>query len=470
MVAVLQKKISESATARWCVLALVAFTMLCGYFITDVMAPLKPMLEQQMGWDSSDYGFFTSAYGWFNVFLLMLIFGGMILDKMGVRFTGLMSTVIMVIGVGIKYWAIASDFSGASVTIFGAAISTQVLWAAIGYAIFGVGIEIAGITVSKIIVKWFKGKELALAMGLEMACARIGTALALSITPLLAEGFGSVSMPILLGLLLLCIGVISFVVFVVMDRKRDRELEDSSEVEEPFRFRDILGVIQIKGFWYIAILCVLFYSAVFPFLKYAPDLMFNKFDISEKLSGIIPSLLPFGTILLTPFFGNLYDRKGKGATIMLVGSCMIVAVHLLFSVPVFTNWFLALMLIIVLGIAFSLVPSAMWPSVPKIIPENKLGTAYALIFWIQNWGLMGVPYLIGKVLDNYCVVGSVTTVSEEIAGPVISDTAVTRVLYDYTVPMLIFALFGVLSILFAFLLIRENRKMGYGLQQPNIQE
>ena len=328
---------------------------------------------------------------------------------------------------------------------------------------------LAGITVSKIIVKWFKGKELALAMGLEMACARIGTALALSITPLLAEEFGSVSMPILLGLLLLCIGMISFVVFVVMDTKRDRELKDSAELEEPFRFRDIFEIVRIKGFWYIAILCVLFYSAVFPFLKYAPDLMFNKFGISEKLSGIIPALLPFGTILLTPFFGNLYDRRGKGATIMLVGSFMIVAVHLLFAVPAFTNWLLALVLIITLGIAFSLVPSAMWPSVPKIIPENKLGTAYALIFWIQNWGLMGVPYLIGKVLDNYCVVDNATTVAEEITGVVAPET-VTRVAYDYTVPMLIFAGLGVLSILFAFLLLRENKKMGYGLQQPNIRK
>ena len=376
MVAALQKKISESATARWSVLALVAFTMLCGYFITDVMAPLKNMLETQMAWDSSDYGFFTSAYGWFNVFLLMLIFGGMILDKMGVRFTGLMSTIIMVVGVGIKYWAIASDFGGSVVHIFGVSISTQVLWASIGYAIFGVGIEIAGITVSKIIVKWFKGKELALAMGLEMACARIGTALALGVTPMLAEHFQSVSMPILLGLLLLCIGMISFVVFVVMDSKRDQELKETAAPEEPFRFRDIFDIIKLKGFWYIAILCVLFYSAVFPFLKYAPDLMINKFGISSKLSGIIPSLLPFGTILLTPFFGNLYDRKGKGATIMLIGSFMIVGIHLLFAIPAFTSWWLALALIIALGVAFSLVPSAMWPSVPKIIPENKLGTAY----------------------------------------------------------------------------------------------
>lgn len=469
MVAALQKKISESATARWSVLALVAFTMLCGYFITDVMAPLKNMLETQMAWDSSDYGFFTSAYGWFNVFLLMLIFGGMILDKMGVRFTGLMSTIIMVVGVGIKYWAIASDFGGSMVHIFGVSISTQVLWASIGYAIFGVGIEIAGITVSKIIVKWFKGKELALAMGLEMACARIGTALALGVTPLLAEHFKSVSMPILLGLLLLCIGMISFVVFVVMDAKRDQELKETAAPEEPFRFRDIFDIIKLKGFWYIAILCVLFYSAVFPFLKYAPDLMINKFGISSKLSGIIPSLLPFGTILLTPFFGNLYDRKGKGATIMLIGSFMIVGIHLLFAIPAFTSWWLALALIIALGVAFSLVPSAMWPSVPKIIPENKLGTAYALIFWIQNWGLMGVPYLIGKVLNNYCVIDNNETVAEEITGTVVSEVA-TEVAYDYTIPMLIFTALGVLSILFAFLLKRENTIKGYGLELPNIQK
>lgn len=469
MVAALQKKISESATARWSVLALVAFTMLCGYFITDVMAPLKNMLETQMAWDSSDYGFFTSAYGWFNVFLLMLIFGGMILDKMGVRFTGLMSTIIMVVGVGIKYWAIASDFGGSMVHIFGVSISTQVLWASIGYAIFGVGIEIAGITVSKIIVKWFKGKELALAMGLEMACARIGTALALGVTPLLAEHFKSVSMPILLGLLLLCIGMISFVVFVVMDAKRDQELKETAAPEEPFRFRDIFDIIKLKGFWYIAILCVLFYSAVFPFLKYAPDLMINKFGISSKLSGIIPSLLPFGTILLTPFFGNLYDRKGKGATIMLIGSFMIVGIHLLFAIPAFTSWWLALALIIALGVAFSLVPSAMWPSVPKIIPENKLGTAYALIFWIQNWGLMGVPYLIGKVLNNYCVIDNNETVAEEITGTVVPEVA-TEVAYDYTIPMLIFTALGVLSILFAFLLKRENTTKGYGLELPNIQK
>ncbi|MGL5015058.1 MAG: MFS transporter [Bacteroidales bacterium] len=459
---VMRKKLSESKGARWGVLALVSFTMLCGYFLTDVMSPLKPMLQLPvdqggLGWDNSDYGFFTSAYGWFNVFLLMLIFGGMILDKMGVRFTGAMSLGIMVTGIGMKYWAITSLVPTEMVTIFGNQLGLQVLMASIGYAIFGVGIEIAGITVSKIIVKWFKGKELAMAMGLEMACARIGTALALGVTPIIASFFGgSISMPILMGLLLLCVGLLSFLVFMVMDARHDKELEETAEEEEPFRVGDILDIIRIKGFWYVAILCVLFYSAVFPFLKYAPDLMVNKFGVDEKLSGIIPSLLPFGTILLTPFFGSLYDRKGKGASIMMLGSLLIVLVHSLFAVPMLNNWVIALVLMMVLGVAFSLVPSAMWPSVPKIIPENKLGTAYALIFYIQNWGLMGIPYMIGVVLDKYCVIEGAE--------------GATRASYDYTIPMVIFATLGLLSILISYLLKKEDEKMGFGLQLPNIKE
>ena len=474
MVKQIQKKISESSTARWFVLGLVAFTMLCGYFITDMMSPLQDLLQTPvegggLGWTPGEYGKFTSAYGWFNVFLLMLIFGGMILDKMGVRFTGVMSAAIMVIGVAIKWFGVSHDFGGATVTLFGVAWGYPLLIASFGYAVFGVGVEIAGITVSKIIVRWFKGKEMALAMGLEMACARIGTGLAIGVTPLISHAFGdSISMPVLMGLLLLCIGLISFLVFVIMDRKLDQELaeQEDTDTEEPFRFKDIFSIIKIKGFWYIAILCVLFYSAVFPFLKYAPNLMINKFGISMELSGLIPSILPFGTILLTPFFGNLYDRKGYGASIMLIGAVMLVFIHAMFSIPALHYWIVALVLMILLGIAFSLVPSAMWPSVPKIIPENKLGTAYALIFWIQNWGLMGVPYLIGKVLEKYCVTGT-ETVTEMVNGVA---TEVTRTMYDYTLPMLIFMGFGVLSIIFALLLQREDARKHYGLQLPNIQK
>ena len=389
----IQRKLSDSKAARWTALAIVAFTMLCGYFLTDVMSPLKPMLEEELAWTSTDFGIFTSAYGWFNVFFLMLIFGGMILDKMGVRFTGMGSCILMLVGCAIKYAAVAG-LIGAEGTIFG--WKAQVALASLGYAIFGVGVEIAGITVSKVIVKWFKGKELALAMGLEMATARIGTMLAMAVTVPFAKYFQSVSAPVLLCLIMLCIGTISYMVYIVMDRKLEASMSaEEEEKEEPFRMSDVFLIIKNKGFWLIALLCVLFYSAVFPFIKYATDLMVNKYHVEQELAGFIPSLLPLGTLFLTPFFGNLYDRKGKGATIMIIGAIMLIGVHLLFALPILNEWWFATLVMIVLGIAFSLVPSAMWPSVPKIIPEKQLGTAYALIFWVQNWGLMGVPALIG---------------------------------------------------------------------------
>lgn len=452
MTELIQKKLSDSKAARWTALAIVAFTMLCGYFLTDVMSPLKPMLEEELAWTSTDFGLFTSAYGWFNVFLLMLIFGGMILDKMGVRFTGLGACLLMLIGCAIKYAAVAG-LIGQEGTLLG--IKAQVALASLGYAIFGVGVEIAGITVSKIIVKWFKGKELALAMGLEMATARIGTMLAMAITVPYAKYFESVSAPVFLCLIMLCIGFISFFIYTFMDKKLDASMVGvEEEKEEPFRFSDIKLIITNKGFWLIALLCVLFYSAVFPFLKYATDLMVNKYHVEEELAGFIPSLLPLGTLFLTPFFGNLYDRKGKGASIMMLGAIMLIGVHFLFTLPILNEWWFATLIMIVLGIAFSLVPSAMWPSVPKIIPEKQLGTAYALIFWVQNWGLMGVPALIGWVLDTYCKLDNTN------GGPA----------YDYTLPMAIFTGFGILALFIAILLKKEDKKKGYGLELPNIKK
>lgn len=453
MIEQIHQKLSDSKVARWSVLALVAFTMLCGYFLTDVMAPLKPMLEEQFGWSSTEYGFFTSAYGWFNVFLFMLIIGGIILDKMGVRFTGVGACILMIVGCSLKYYAI-SDFFTMDGEIFG--WKAQVMVAAIGYAIFGVGVEIAGITVSKIIVRWFKGKEMALAMGLEMATARLGTALALSVTVPASKFFGSISAPILLCLCMLCIGLIAFLVFCVMDRKLDTSMDAMEQTEEevPFRLKDIVLIVTNKGFWLVALLCVLFYSAVFPFLKYATDLMVNKYNVDPDLAGNIPAILPFGTILLTPFFGNLYDRKGKGATIMIYGALMLIGVHLLFTLPILNEWWFATIVMVVLGIAFSLVPSAMWPSVPKIIPEKQLGTAYALIFWVQNIGLSMVPLLIGWVLDTYCKI----------------DNGTGKPAYDYTLPMAIFTSFGILALVIALLLKREDRIKQYGLELPNIQK
>ena len=450
MTELIQKKLSDSKAARWTALAIVAFTMLCGYFLTDVMSPLKPMLEAELAWTSTDFGFFTSAYGWFNVFFLMLIFGGMILDKMGVRFTGMMSCILMLVGCAIKYAAVAG-YIGTTGEILG--FKAQVAYASLGYAIFGMGVEIAGITVSKVIVKWFKGKELALAMGLEMATARIGTMLAMAVTVPFAKYFQSVSAPVLLCLIMLCIGTISYMVYVVMDKKLEASMAgEEEEKEEPFRFSDVFLIIRNRGFWLIALLCVLFYSAVFPFIKYATDLMVNKYGVEQELAGFIPSLLPLGTLFLTPFFGNLYDRHGKGASIMLLGAVMLIAVHLLFALPILNVWWFATAIMIVLGIAFSLVPSAMWPSVPKIIPEKQLGTAYALIFWVQNWGLMGVPALIGWVLDSYCKLDTTN------GGPA----------YDYTLPMVIFMCFGIVALFVAILLKREDKKKGYGLELPNI--
>ncbi len=457
----IKKSLRDSAAARWTALGIVALTMFAGYYITDVMAPLKGLLEQQLSWNSAEYGFFTSAYGWFNVFLVMLIIGGVILDKMGMRFTGVMAASIMVVGATLKYWAVSTEtLDGVMWHILWFDTKAQVFMAALGFAIFGVGVEVAGITVSKIVVKWFKGKEMALAMGLQVAVARMGTALALGVSSPIALGLGHVSKPILLGLVLLCIGLISFIIYTFMDKKLDASEAEIATTdaakEESFKLSDILHIIGNRGWWYLAILCVLFYSAVFPFLKYAADLMTMKFGVSAKLAGTIPAMLPFGTILLTPLFGRIYDKKGKGATIMIIGAILLIIVHALFTIPSLDHWLIAIVLIIILGVAFSLVPSAMWPSVPKIIPDRYLGTSFSLIFWVQNWGLMGVPALIGWVLQKYCITGYVMKEGVEVA------------IYNYTLPMAIFTGFGVLALFFAFLLKAESAKKGYGLEDPNI--
>jgi len=449
-----QKSLRDSKGARWIALIIVSFMMLCGYFFTDVMAPLKGLLENQLGWTSSEFGLFNSGYGWFNVFLLMLIIGGIILDKMGVRFSGTMASILMVLGAVVKYWAVTTHALDGQMFL---GAKMQVLVAGMGFAIFGVGVEVAGITVSKVIVKWFKGKEMALAMGMEMAMARIGTGLAIASSSFLA-GYFTLSTPILLGLVLLCVGMIAFFIYTFQDKKLENEIRAVKvkvEEEESFKIKDILSIFVNRGWWYIAILCVLFYSAVFPFLKYATDLMVQKFHVNPSFAGTIPSLLPFGTILLTPFFGNLYDRRGKGASIMVLGSFMLICIHGLFSVPFLDFWWIAVILILSLGVAFSLVPSAMWPSVPKIIPEKQLGTAYSMIFWVQNIGLMCVPWLIGKVLDNYCIVNIP-----------LADGSIQK--YDYTLPMLIFTCFGILALVFAYLLKKEDKRKGYGLELPNI--
>lgn len=451
----IQKKLSDSPAARWTALAIVSFTMMCGYFITDVMSSLEVMLttpaaQGGLGWSSSEYGFFSGSYGYINVFLLMLFFGGIILDKCGIRFTGIMSCALMLGGALIKWYALASDFGTA--TFMG--YHMQVIVASLGFAIFGMGAEITGITVSKVIIKWFTGHEVALAMGLQVAMARLGTAAALGCSLPMARAVGSVSFPVLFGAICLCVGLLAYLVYCVMDKKLDQSVKAVEEnKEEGFQLKDLKLIFTNRGFWLITLLCLMFYAGVFPFLKFATKLMIAKYHVEPGLAGLIPAMLPFGTILLTPVFGSLYDRIGRGATLMLIGSIMLTIVHLLFAMPVLNVWWFAIIVMIVLGIAFSLVPSAMWPSVPKIIPMKQLGSAYAIIFYIQNIGLSMVPLLIGWVIETYS-----------------TSTTPQGITYDYTVPMLIFAAFGAVAIGIAIMLKKEDAQKGYGLEESNIKK
>ncbi|ADQ79005.1 major facilitator superfamily MFS_1 [Paludibacter propionicigenes WB4] len=458
----------ESKSARWVVLILVSFTMMCMYYLPDAMAPLQQNLQSKLHWSATDYGLFTSGYGWFNVFLLMMVFSGMILDKLGTRFTGVLAIGIMLAGAGIKYWAIAGHVDGTYELTIG---SWQVLGltpksavvAGLGFALFGVGSEMFGIAANKAVVRWFRGKEMALAIGLNTSTGRIGTALAMFTPQPLYNLTKDVSAPVLLSIVLLCLGLLVYLFFNVIDKRLDKEESDAGIAsDEEFKFSDIADIARNRAFWYISILCVLFYSAVFPFIKFATNLIVQKFSVTDTFAGYIPALLPFSALLLTPLFGGISDKKGKGASIMILGSILLVCVHLLFAIPSLNSFPIAIGLVVVLGIAFSLVPSAMWPAIAKIIPESKLGTAYAMTFWVQNWGLMLVPLLIGWVLDKYCIIGTITRVIDG------KQEQLTQ--YNYTIPMLIFACFGVLAIGFAYLLKAEDKKKGYGLEQPNVIE
>ena len=448
----LKKKLNDSVVTRWGALAIVAFTMMAAYYVNDVMAPLKNMLESDLAWTSTEFGFFTGAYSFLNVFLLMLIWGGLILDRFGIRFTGKLAAILMVVGTGLEYYAITA-LAGDESLIFG--YKTGVFVASAGYSIFGVGAEVAGITVSKIIAKWFRGKEMATAMGVQVALARIGSQAAYSVAIPLARNF-SIDTPLLIGFVLLIGGLIAFFAFSVMDKKLDKQVEASAEDggEDKFSFKDVKHILTNPGFWLIALLCVLFYSCVFPFQKFASELMVGKYGIDESVAGSIVGLPALGALILTPVFGGLVDKRGKAASIMMLGAAMLICVHFIYAIPSIDNWLIAIGLMIILGIAFSLVPSAMWPSVAKIFPVNQLGTAYALIFFIQNIGLWGIPTLIGWVLDTYCVVGTSGNANE----------------YDYTIPMCIFTGLAILSLFVAFLLKVVDKKKGYGLELPNIKK
>ena len=449
----IQMKLNDSPFARWAALLLVASTMFFAYMFVDMLSPLKELLDTTLNWNSTTFGTYAASEYFLNVFCFFLIFAGIILDKMGIRFTGILSASLMVIGACIKFYAMSEWFVGTGLEAWlgswWVALPASAKLSCFGFMIFGCGCEMAGTTVSKAIAKWFKGKEMAMAMGLEMSIARLGVFAAMWLAPMVSDSFNqSVSAPVAFGAILLMIGLIFYSVFVVMDSKLDKQLEAAGEVaeetsEEEFKFSDLGKIFTSKMFWLVALLCVLYYSAIFPFQRYAPDFLNKTLDIANGAQ--LFSCFPILAMVLTPFLGAFIDRKGKAASMLMIGSLIMIACHLSFAflLPVFPSKALAVAIIAILGVSFSLVPAALWPSVPKIIDERILGSAYCVIFWIQNWGLLLVPIIIGKVLDS--------------TG-------------GYTLPMVIFSSFGVIALLIGMLLKREDKKKGYGMELPNIKE
>ncbi len=453
MTQTIQRKLNDSAFVRWSALVLIALMMFFAYMFVDMLSPLKEQLEIALNWDSSTFGTYAASEYFLNVFCFFLIFAGIILDKMGIRFTGLLSASLMVIGACIKFYAMSDMFLGSGLDAWlnswWVALPGSAKLSCLGFMIFGCGCEMAGTTVSKAIAKWFKGKEMAMAMGLEMSIARLGVFAAMWLSPMVFKSFGqNVAAPVAFGAVLLMIGLIFYFVFVLLDRKFDKQLEAAGELvkeanDEEFKFSDLGKIFTSKMFWLVALLCVLYYSAIFPFQRYAPDFLDKTLGIDNGAQ--LFSCFPILAMVLTPVLGAFIDRKGKAASMLMVGSLIMIACHLSFAflLPMFPSKVFAVAIIAILGVSFSLVPAALWPSVPKIIDERILGSAYCVIFWIQNWGLLLVPVVIGKVLD---ATGG------------------------YTLPMVIFSSFGVFALFFGLWLKREDKKKGYGLELPNIKE
>ncbi|MBO4661854.1 MAG: MFS transporter [Bacteroidaceae bacterium] len=467
----IQKRMNDSAAMRWTVLVLIASTMFFGYMFVDVMSPIQALVESERGWTPDIFGTYAASEYILNVFGF-LILAGIILDKMGVRFTGVLSASMMFIGAAIKYVGITDWFQTTGMAewlnSWWVSLPASAKMASLGFMVFGCGCEMAGTTVSKAIAKWFKGKEMALAMGLEMAIARVGVFAIFSISPIIASKMGSVVAPVGFCTVLLLIGLITFSVFTVFDSKFDRELGVTSEEhdsEEEFKFSDILTIFRSQVFWIVAMLCVLYYSAIFPFQRYGANMLQCNLDgISPEAAANIFRWFPIGAAAITPFLGNFLDRRGKGATMLIFGSILLICCHLIFAfvLPETKSSLLAFSTIVLLGISFALVPAALWPSVPKIIDEKVLGSAYCLIFWVQNIGLCFVPKIIGNLLastnaDNPAVIAA-------------KEADADFIPYNYTVPLVVFAGFGVLALFFALYLKAIDKKKGYGLELPNIQK
>ncbi|MCI6493024.1 MAG: MFS transporter [Bacteroidales bacterium] len=451
----IQKLMNDNPIARWGVLILVASMMFFAYMFVDVMSPLMSLVEGNLGWTSSTFGTYAASEYILNVCGFLLI-AGVILDKLGVRFSGILSAGLMVAGAAIKFIGISEWFQATAFAqwlgSWWVEMPASAKMASLGFMIFGCGCEMEGTNVSKILAKWFKGKEMALAMGLEMAIARLGVFAVMWIAPIISKSFdGSLLAPVGFCGALLCIGLVNFIVFGIMDKKFDKQLAQAGMAvgeegsEEEFHLSDLGAIFKSKMFWIVALLCVLYYSAIFPFQRYATNFLELTLNISAEEGAQLFSCFPILAMVLTPFLGFFLDRVGKGASMLMIGSVIMTACHLCFAfvLPLFPEKWFALLLIVTLGVSFSLVPAALWPSVPKIIDEKILGSAYCLIFWVQNIGLCFVPKIIGSL--------KMTT-------------------GGYLVPMIVFASFGVLAFILSLVLKAEDVRKGYGLEKPNIEK
>ncbi len=548
----MEKTLRDSASARWLVLLLLAFAMFCSYIFMDILSPIKDLMQSTRGWDSTAFGTMQGSETFLNVFVFFLIFAGIILDKMGVRFTALLSGAVMLIGATINWYAVTEMFMGSSletwfnnnlnyipgfdelgISPFYAGMPASAKLSAVGFMIFGCGVEMAGITVSRGIVKWFKGREMALAMGSEMALARLGVATCMIFSPVIANMGGKVdvSRSVAFGVLLLLIALIMFIVYFFMDRKLDAQTGEAEEKDEPFQIKDLWQILTSSGFWLVALLCVLYYSAIFPFQKYAVNMLqcnltFNELNpesfwasdavatlqyiimlivagasfasnfmkkksaeyawtivaviflviycymgYERQSAAAVFAVFPLLAVAITPKLGKYVDYKGKAATMLVLGSVLLIVCHLTFAfiLPMFKGsavggFIVAYVTILVLGASFSLVPASLWPSVPKLVDSKIIGSAYALIFWIQNIGLWLFPMLIGKVLDK--------TNPEIVEG--LANSRITpeqaAVSYDYTAPLVMLASLGVAALLIGFILKVVDKKQGLGLDEPNVKE
>lgn len=548
MVKAIQQTLRDSAAARWTALLLLALAMFCSYIFMDILSPIKDLMQSTRGWDSTAFGTMQGAETFLNVFIFFLIFAGIILDKMGVRFTAVLSGVVMLVGGIIKWYAVSSSFIGSGleewfnnhlnyiplfdelgVSPFYKGMPASAKLAAVGFMIFGCGTEMAGITVSRGIVKWFKGRETAMAMGSEMALARLGVATCMLFSPFFAKlgGHVDVSRSVAFGVVLLCIALMMFIVYFFMDKKLDAQTGEAEEADEPFKISDIGQILKSSGFWLVALLCVLYYSAIFPFQKYATNMLqcnltlhegtgiwgsnkimfiqygvmlfvaacafagnFSKKTIKKVILMSLAALalvvycymgykrgtaetvfavFPLLAVAITPMLGKYVDTKGKAASMLMIGSFLLIICHLTFAfvLPLFKGneiggLIVAYGTILVLGASFSLVPAALWPSVPKLVDEKIIGSAYALIFWIQNIGLWLFPLLIGKVLDKT----NADIKAQEALGTISTEEAAVSL--DYTWALVMLAALGLAALCIGFVLRIVDRKKHIGLEEPNI--